>query len=96
MIAYLLSCSELEVEGESNREFLSLIALDNALEAEGTDKVGSEGLVVLVLDDGVNVGVLINLELAVGGIVELVGDGELSVDLLAGPVVGELRSDGLV
>jgi len=95
VIAYLLSCSELEVEGESNWEFLSLVALNNALEAECADEVGSEGLVVLVLNNSIDVGVLINLELAVCGVIEFVGDGELGVDLLVCPVVGELRADGL-
>lgn len=90
-----LSCSELEVESEANGELLSLVALDDALEAEGSHKVSSQGLVVLVLEDGVNVGILINLELAVGGVIELVSDSKLGINLLGGPVVGKLGADSL-
>ena len=48
-----------------------------------------------MLNNSINIGVLINLELAIGGIIELVSDGELGFDLLASPVVGELRTDSL-
>ena len=82
-----LSCSELEVESEANGELLSLIALDDGLETEGSHEVSSEGLVVLVLKDGVNVGILIDLELAVGGVIELVSDSKLGINFLGGPVV---------
>ena len=84
------SSSELEVEGETDGELLGLVALDNAFEAECRDEVGSQSTVVLVLDDSINVSVLVNLELAASGIVELVAHSKLGVYLLALPFVGEL------
>jgi len=48
-----------------------------------------------VLEHGINLTVLVNLELAAGGIVELLCDANLGSSLLGGPVVDELSANSL-
>jgi hypothetical protein len=87
--------SEFEVESEANRERLGLLSLNDGLEVEASDKSSGHSAVVLVLQQSIDLTVLINLELATGRVVELVGNSESRLNLLGVPVVSEDGADSL-
>lgn len=91
----MISASDLEVEGEAHGEELVLLGSNDGLERHAGHEGRGDLVVDLVLEHGVEVAVLVDLELAAGLAIELVRHTELGLDGLGGPVEGELAADGL-
>lgn len=72
-----------------------LLGGDDVLEGHTGHEGSSQGVVDLVLEGGVEVTVLVHLELSAGLVVELVLHSESGGDDLGAPVEGELRADSL-
>lgn len=87
--------SELDVELEAEGKDLGLLVGNDVLEREAGCERGSHSAVDLVLEEGINVAAVVDLELAGGLLVELVRETKAGLEGLGLPVEGELSANNL-